>query len=148
MEKLDLERKQEQQKQAFQRTVWLQIYLPMLAGVLLLGGLVAWIWIAGAGSASVWADSAFALLSIPALIFGLLVLGIVGGLVYVVFLVIEKLPAPAAQLQEIFAQIAETARQVLDGVAKPMLAPKAAWASLLRAWKILGSIFAKESRME
>ena len=136
---------QDEKQRAFQRTVWLQIYLPMLAGVLVLGGLVAWIWIAGPGTGSAWADSAFTLLSIPAMILGLLLLGVLGALVYVVILIIQKLPAPAAQVQEIFAQIAVYTRRFADQAARPVLIPRAFWASLRRAGRVLGSIFARES---
>lgn len=148
MDEKTLEDRQHEQKQIFQRTVWLQIYLPMLAGVLVLGGLVAWIWIAGAGTGSVWADSAFTLISIPALILGVLVLGVLGGLTYLMFRVLKVLPAPAAQAQEFFVQVSQITRRYADKLVKPVTAPKAFWASLMRAREILGSIFSKESSVD
>ena len=139
---------QHQQQQTFQRTVWFQIYLPLLAGVLVLGGLVTWIWIAGAGTGSAWADSAITLLSIPALILGVLVLGVLGGLVYLVFRVLQELPAPLAQVQEFFVQVSHITRGYADKLVKPVIATKAFWASLMRAGEILGSIFSKESSVD
>jgi hypothetical protein len=55
-------------KAAFRRQVWLQIYLPLAGGVLLLAAAAAGLWRADLAGASAWADASAILLLPPVLV--------------------------------------------------------------------------------
>src|SRR3989304_9060623 len=56
----------------FIRQVWLQIYLPLFVGILLLIGFVGLIRRSAVGTPSVWADASTVILLIPVIVIGLL----------------------------------------------------------------------------
>ena len=76
----------------FQKTVWLQIYIPFIFILLLLGAIVAVLWVGGVGSYSGWADSALVILIIPVLLLGLILFFILAVLCYGVIVVIGRIP--------------------------------------------------------
>src|SRR3972149_10100593 len=56
----------------FIRQVWLQIYLPLFVGLLLLIGMVVLVRRSAVGTASVWAGASTVFLLIPVIVIGLL----------------------------------------------------------------------------
>jgi hypothetical protein len=129
---------------AFQKTVWLQIYLPLIFIILLLAALVSILWIGDVGSYSGWADSALVILMIPALLVGILVLGVIAGLCYGVMYVIGWLPGPARRGQEILERVSVETRRFADLAARPFMAPRAVVSTIRETIRYLASIFSKE----
>jgi len=129
---------------AFQKTVWLQIYLPLIFIILLLAGLVSILWIGDVGSYSGWADSALVILMIPALLIGIVVLVIIAGVCYGVMYVIGWLPAPARRGQEILERVSKETRRFADLAARPFMAPRAIFSAVKETIRYLASIFSKE----
>jgi hypothetical protein len=128
----------------FQKTVWLQIYIPFIFILLLLGAIVAVVWVGGVGSYSGWADSALVILIIPALVLGLILFVILAGLCYGVMVVIGWIPEPAKRVQEISTRVATETRRFADLAVRPLLAPKAAKTAVIETLRYLASIFSKE----
>ena len=128
----------------FQKTVWLQIYIPFIFILLLLGAIVAVLWVGGVGSYSGWADSALVILIIPALLLGLILFVILAGLCYGVMVIIGIIPEPAKRVQEISTRIAIETRRFADLSVRPLLIPKAAKTAVIEALRFLASIFSKE----
>lgn len=128
----------------FRKTVWLQIYLPLIFIILLLGTLVSVLWIEGVGTSSGWADAALVILIIPALLVGLIILGIVALLCYGVIYVIGLLPGPSKRGREISARVANESRRFANLAARPFMAPRAAKTAIIETIRYLLSIFSKE----
>ena len=68
--KQDIEKKRHPLDDLFRKDVWLQIYTPIILGVIALVAIVATIWVTGQGTASVWADVSLVMLIIPTFILG------------------------------------------------------------------------------
>jgi hypothetical protein len=128
----------------FQKTVWVQIYLPFIFILLLLAAVVAILWVGGAGSYSGWADTALIVLIIPALLLGLLVFGILAGLCYGVMYVVGLIPGPAKRMQEISARVATETRRFADLAVRPLMAPKAIKSAIIETIRYFVSVFSKE----
>jgi hypothetical protein len=129
---------------AFQKTVWLQIYLPLIFTILILAALVSILWVGDIGSYGGWADSALVILIIPILLIGLVVLVIVAGFCYGVMYVIGWLPGPARRGQEVLKRVSKETRRFADLAARPFMAPRAAFSSIKETIRYLASIFSKE----
>jgi hypothetical protein len=130
---------------AFRKSVWLQIYLPLLVIILILAGGVAALWVTGSGTTSAWADISLVLLLIPALLLGLIVLAILIALVYAMLQVITLIPGPARQLHKVVEKIAGRSLQFTDLIVRPMILPQAGAAAVRQFWRTLFSIFRKET---
>lgn len=110
----------------FRRQVWLQVYLPLGLGVLLLGGAVAALWRGRVGTASVWADTALVFLLLVGMIFGVVVLAIISALMVGVFLAVRELPEPFARVRLAVAQVERQVGQAADIAARPMIGIRSA----------------------
>ena len=129
---------------AFRKKVRLQIYLPILLGVIGLVILVASIWTTGQGTESVWADVSLVMLIIPAFIVVLILLVLLGALAYGVAYVIGVLPVPFRRLQEILTQISVSVEKAGNLAAKPIILPRAVGASVKAAIMGIKSIFTQK----
>ena len=131
---------------AFRNKVRLQIYLPILLGVIGQVILVASIWTTGQGTESVWADVSLMMLIIPAFIMGLILLVLLGVLAYGVAYVIGVLPEPFRRLQEILTQISVSVEKASNLAAKPIILPRAVGAAVEAAFKGIRSIFTRNPK--
>jgi hypothetical protein len=131
-------------KRTYRNSVWLQIYLPLIFILLLLGAIVALLWVGGVGSYSGWADIALVILIIPALLLGLILFVILAGLCYGIMTIIGMIPEPAKRVQEISTRIANETRRFADLAVRPLLAPRAAKTAMIETLRYLASIFSKE----
>jgi hypothetical protein len=128
----------------FQRAVWLQIYLPFIFILLILGAVVAILWVSGSGTYSGWADAALVILMIPALLVGVIIFAILVGLCYGVIYIFGQIPKPARRAQEIASRISVETRRFADLAARPLLVPKAAKTAMVETLRYFISIFSKE----
>jgi hypothetical protein len=101
------ERDQARQRHKRQRAkvYWLEIYLPLLAGFLVMGGLVYLIWQVGYGSASVWADLSLVFLLPLAMLCGLIPLVLLAALAAALVYLTPKIPEPMQAVREFMDQL-------------------------------------------
>lgn len=122
------------------RQIRLQLILPLVIGLLMIVAVAIWIFFAGYGSTSVWADLAVILLAIPMLFLGLILLAVLVVLTYAVGHLIGVLPTPLRRAHRVAARSAREARRGGDLAAKPFVAVPAVWSSLSvfmrRVWAI------------
>ena len=130
-------------KLAFKRHVWLQVYLPLILGVILIGGIVAVLWVAGVGATSVWADSALVMLSIPTLVIGVILLVIMVGLVYGFNKLITLLPAPFQRIRKALKRAASLADRSAHIIVQPVMVPRALRHAVRETFRAFLSIFKK-----
>ena len=123
------------------RQIWMEIYLPLGIGVMILAALVIWVWQAEFGAVSVWADVALVIVLIPLFVLGLIILIVLAGLTYGVFWLFGWLPDPLHRLQSTIDRVERGAQKGADGVARPMLMFHAAMAMLKAAVGSMVSIF-------
>jgi hypothetical protein len=123
------------------RQIWLQIYLPMILGVIILAGLGIWVVLEGFGTASVWADVGLVLIIIPTFVIGLLVFAALIGITYGLFRLIGILPDPIDKVYLTVERVREGASQGADLAVKPMIAVLKAGAALKAVWKEIISLF-------
>ena len=103
--------------------VW-QILLPILLVILLglaVGGLTITASLANASNASLWADVSIIWLLIPALVFALVAIAILGFAIYGLAKVLQVAPTYTGKAQGIFALISALIRKVADGLTKPFV---------------------------
>ena len=129
---------------AFRKTVWLQIYIPLIFIILLVAGLVTVLWTGGVGTFSGWADTALTFLLIPVLLLGLIIFGVLAVLCYGIFYLIGWIPGPSKEGQRIMRRVAFEVRRVADGIGRPFMAPRAAVSALRKAIRHLASIFSPD----
>ena len=123
------------------RQIWMQIYLPLGIGVVILATLVLWVWRAKFGSVSVWADVALVVVLIPLFVLGLITLIVLAGLTYGVFWLFGWLPDPLHRLQSTIARMERGALKGADSAVRPMLVVQAVIAMLEAAVGSIVSIF-------
>ena len=126
----------------FRRSVWLQIYLPLILGGLLLaaalGGVVV---AAGGGGFSAWADVSLIFLLLPALLLGLIAGAAVGALAYGVWWLVRESPPYFRLAQDVGQRVARQTRKIADRVVEPMLRAQAAQAQAKAARAAARSIW-------
>jgi len=121
-----------------QREVLWQISTPLVVGVLLAlaaAGGVAWAGATNSGEVSKWADAALIWLITPLMVVSVLFIGLLGGLVYVLTLGIQRLPFFMHRVQNFFRLISLWVRKAADGAVEPVLRTQsfsAAWRALWR----------------
>lgn len=123
------------------RHIWLQIYLPLILGAIILAGLGIWVVLAGFGTASVWADVGLVLIIIPTFVIGLLIFAALLGITYGLFRLIGILPDPIDRVYMTVERIGEVISQGMDLVVKPVFAVRKTGAALRAVWKIIISLF-------
>jgi len=125
----------------FIRQVWLQIYLPLFVGILLLIGLVVLVRRSAVGTASVWADASTVFLLIPVIVIGLLFMLASIALAIGLGYLIGWLPGPIRRGWEVFMQVEATVRRGADLAVRPMLMAKGLSASVRQSVEAVASVF-------
>jgi len=125
----------------FIRQVWLQIYLPLFVGILLLIGFVGLIRRSAVGTPSVWADASTVILLIPVIVIGLLFMLASIALAIGLGYLIGWLPGPIRRGWEVFMQVEATVRRGADLAVRPMLMAKGLSASVRQSVEIVASVF-------
>jgi hypothetical protein len=115
------ERYNKETRSTFRRQTAWQIYVPLAIVFLILVGMAAGFVLSGTGTFSTWADISMMLLAIPALVIGIILLVLTGGLVYGVSWLIKALPEPAWQVQQVFSKVAEQVQSAADGIASTFI---------------------------
>lgn len=112
---------------SFRRQVWLEIYLPLAAGgmILAIGALV--LWQGSGGGLPTWRDTALVLLVLPWLVIGIVALLVVATLGVVIGRVVIWLPPRARRAQGILERTSDAARRTGDALAEPLIKVRAAW---------------------
>lgn len=124
----------------FRRSVWLEIYLPLVASSLVLAGAVAGIVLAArVGTISAWADISLILVILPGLALGAILAGLAGGLAYGVWWLVRKAPPYFNLAQDFMARLAKGVRRGSDVAVAPVLGANATLAALK-------SLFRRETR--
>lgn len=122
-----------------------QITLPVLVGLLVLGGLGGWAAIAGSsGAAARWAEISTVLLVIPVLVGALLIGALVGLGIYLVQRLTSGLPSVSGKALEIFQQIEDYANRVSAAATRPYIQPAGLLAGLGKAFSRNGSAGKKD----
>jgi hypothetical protein len=121
------------------RQIWLQIYLPLGIGVLILTGLVIWVLVAGFGKVSAWADIGLVLILIPAFVVGLLILAALIGMTYGLFRLLDILPDPIYKVHSSVERVGEVMSRGADLVAWPMVTLLKVGAALKAFWRAIVS---------
>ena len=129
---------------AFRKSIWLQIYIPLIFVILLLIGLVAILWVGEVGTFSGWADTALFFLILPAMLVGLIILGVVAGLCYGIIFLIGWIPGPSKQGHELMKRVAFETRRFADLLVRPFFVPRAAKTAVVKAIRHLASIFSSD----
>lgn len=123
------------------RQIRLQILLPIFIAVVALSGLSAWAMVAEFGNASVWADVAVLFVALPMFVLGLLLLGVLVGLTYVVNRLVSGLQSPLRSVNRVMVRSARGVKRGRDVVVRPFVMLPAGWAAfkaMLRGvWAIL-----------
>lgn len=114
----------------YRRQARLQIYLPLAVILILVvaGGVL--LWPGSAPAARAYADAALVFLILPVLLFGFIVLALVVGGVYLLVLLLRRLPEPAYRVQLVLGRVERKVRQGADMAARPMVRLSAIWAAL------------------
>jgi hypothetical protein len=126
---------------AFRRQVRLQIYLPLLLGLLGLAAMVAAIWRSQYGDTSIWADISLSLLLLVGFALGILLLVVLASAAVGAWYLIRELPRPFRQAQIAIARAEHSTEQIADRAMLPLIVPKAAWHAMLRTLRYLMGIF-------
>ena len=100
---------------------WLEIYLPVLAGVAVLAGLVYAIWRFGVGSASSWADASLIFMLPLAMLCCLVPLIVLIAMVVAVAVLTPKLPEPMQQAREFMEQLEGRVRSWSNRIERPFI---------------------------
>lgn len=120
--------------------VRMQIYLPMIIGVLVvLAGVIAII-IYGVRAESTlrrWADVSVIWIIIPAMFIGVIFMIVVVGGLYAVTRVLGVVPGYSKIVQGYFGQVEGKVLQVTDAVVEPILRVRSSWAVVKRKDKLL-----------
>lgn len=125
---------------AFRRQVWLQIYLPLAVGVLLLAAAAAGLWRADLAGASAWADASAILLVLPVLVAALIPLVLFTGAIYLVTKLIGAIPEPAHRIQVALQDVARRAQRAQKLVTQPLGAARGLRGALRAALRRLASL--------
>ena len=115
----DLARRQH--KRDRRRVYWLEIYLPVLASLLVVAGLVFMIWRYGVGSASAWADVSLVFLLPLTMLCCLVPLVVLLALVVALVILTPKLPEPMQQVREFMEQLNGRVRSWSYRIERPFI---------------------------
>jgi len=133
MEPGDHDQRNQEQSAGFRRAVWLQVYLPLILGAMLVVALVVLGLVTsgrGGASASGMADVALVALLLPAMLLGVLALAAMVLLSVGVARLIGWIPDRSRIAQRIAAQAARQSDRIAGSAAQVVVVPKSAWGAL------------------
>jgi len=136
---------------AHRRDVLRQITLPLVIGGLLLVAGMALVIIAAAGANGEvrrWADLSLIWLILPALIFSLLILGLLFGLTYLVSKLLGILPGYARLVQDGYTGLSGKVMHLSDALVLPLLKLKGWSAAARKARQVATAPFSSDPRQE
>jgi len=137
MEVADHQQRDEKQAAAFRRAVWVQVYLPLMVGAILVLALIAFgLAASGRGdtATSGMADVALVALLLPAMLLGVLALAAIALLAFGIVRLIGWIPERTQIVQRIAAQASQQTDRIAGWVAQVVVIPKSAWGSLESLW--------------
>jgi hypothetical protein len=123
------------------RRIWLQIYLPLAIGVLVIAGLGVGAWASDFGTASAWGDVGLVIIMVQSILLGTIALAMLAGLTYGVGWLTGLLPRPMRRGEEIMARAAGLTRRASNVALKPMFTLQATWAAVKAVFRGIVSIF-------
>ncbi len=126
---------------SYRRQVRLEVYLPLALFSLTFAALVIYFLRGQVATVSGWADAGLILLLLPALVIGLLLSIVLGGLAYGIGLLLVRIPPFAFQVQRVFYRIAIGAERAMRLTARPFVLVQSNAAKLKRGGQIVKSIF-------
>ena len=106
------------------RQFWLQIFLPIILTILIIiavAVLTSISALSGTGDSSRWAAISTIWLVIPAMMFGLLLLAILAGLVYLLARSLDVIPSYASLAQYHVNRVASSIKRFSDAATKPVI---------------------------
>jgi hypothetical protein len=129
----DHQQRDHKQAAGFRRAVWLQVYLPLILGAILVAALIAFALVAsgrGGGTTSGMADVALVALLLPVMLLGVLALAAIILLSVGVARLIGWIPDRSSIVQRIAAQASQQSDRIARRVAEVIVIPKSAWGAL------------------
>jgi len=131
------QRRDERQAASFHRAVWLQVYLPLVLGVVLVAALIAVALAAsgrGGATTSGMADMALVVLLMPVMLLGMIGLVAIVLLIVGVARVIGWIPERSRIVQRIAAQASQESDRIAGRAAQVVVVPKSAWSAIGALW--------------
>jgi hypothetical protein len=122
------------------RQTWLQIYLPIGIGVLVLAGLGTWVFLAGFGTVSVWADVGLVLIIVPTFVIGLLVFAVLIAITYGLFRLLDILPEPIRRFHSTVERVGKVMGRGADLTVWPVITTGKVGAALKAVWQAIRSL--------
>lgn len=126
---------------AFRRQVWLEIYLPLFVGLIVVVGGAVLLWQRGVGGGRAWADASTVLLLIPLIAAGLIPLVLLVGAAAGAYWLIREIPGPSRRAQGFFYRAELAVRRGSDWVARPWVVGSSLSSAVRRSLVVLASIF-------
>lgn len=133
MKATDQQQQDQNRAEAFRRAVWLQVYLPLMVGAILVVALVAFGLVAsgrGGATTSGMADVALAALLMPVMIIGVLALAAIVLLTVGVAKLIGWLPERTGIVQRIVARAPQLSDRIAGRAAQAIIVPKSVWGAI------------------
>ena len=126
---------------AWKHQVRLQIYLPLGAGLLVIGLLIGLLWLSGVDDASAWADVSIILLFALAILLGIVGLVLIVTAMIGVIYLIRLIPPPFDRTRSAASEAQAAVSQASKAAAKPVIVPRAASYALIAGVRYLAGIF-------
>ena len=127
----------DRQMTLFRRTVWLQVYVPLIACALLVVTLVA-VGLAagnrGGATTSGMADAALVALLLPVMVLGVVALAAIILLAVGIGQLVGWLPAKSRLVRRVVEQAPVLSDRIAGRAAQVIVAPKSVWAAVRAAW--------------
>jgi hypothetical protein len=114
----------------YRRQVWLQIFLPLGLLLLLLAVVSVFLWPRSPLAASAYADTALVFLILPVMLFGVIALAVVVAAIYLLVMLLRRIPEPAYQVQLALDRVKRKVSQGADLAARPFVRLSAIRAAL------------------
>jgi hypothetical protein len=122
------------------RQTWLQIYLPIGIGVLVLAGLGTWVILAGFGTVSVWADVGLVLIIVPTFVIDLIVFAVLIAMTYGLFRLFNILPEPMRRFHSTVERVGKVMGRGADLAVWPVITTGKVGAALKAFWQAIRSL--------
>ena len=133
MKATDHQQQDEKRAASFRRAVWLQVYLPLMVGAILVVALFAFGLVAsgrGGATTSGMADMALVALLMPVMILGVLALAASVLLTVGVAKLIGWLPEQTGTVQRIVARAPQLSDRIAGRAAQAIIVPKSVWGAI------------------